>query len=579
MTLSKKLLTFLVSLTCISSCTMIERPENFLTSNNYDESETATKSFDVYDNDCPIIIGATLENPYRIGNMREAYRQLSSQGITLSFPISNITVSHLYIKFIPSSIDELYELEEFQCLELFDYPLDCEIVQEGDYYRQPGIADSIPTWQYASVAIADWSQIKKDITVKYEILDSLCTEFKYTINKTNYLNDNTIENDFDILEQMSFKLTGNAEAVTKAPAKWRPSGRVMAYDNIVDGMIPLENVKVRTNRFGKVAVGYTNENGYYSCNKTYQYKVRYKIVWESSRWDIRDGNLWQAYLNDGGWRKGEWNVNILNGNGKSIRYATIHRALQRFYFGNTYGLSRPSNSRKEKVAYLHKESKNDINGDYNRQWGLGVWSDIRIFGISNGEYRDLSAIYSTTAHEVGHAAHFTNSRNNYKKSSDMLLESWARCVQAHLTDCEYSELGVKRKLYEYESLLGMVSPKKNRVEIADSVFVVMMTPDQQYNFQSWKSGSSAYTPLFIDLIDNYNQRTYYSLKYKGSNVKLSYPDDKVSGFPISDLENLVYASTSISGFRQKLENYIVEHPSIGNGMTEENLEILFESYE
>ena len=63
------------------------------------------------------------------------------------------------------------------------------------------------------------------------------------------------------------------------------------------------------------------------------------------------------------------------------------------------------------------------------------------------------------------------------------------------------------------------------------------------------------------------------------NVKLSYPDDKVSGFPISDLENLVYASTSISDFRQKLENYIVEHPSIGNGMTEENLEILFESYE
>lgn len=96
---------------------------------------------------------------------------------------------------------------------------------------------------------------------------------------------------------------------------------------------------------------------------------------------------------------------------------------------------------------------------------------------------------------------------------------------------------------------------------------------------STRSISDADLPLFIDLIDSYNQRTYYSLKYKGSNVKLSYPDDKVSGFPISDLENLVYASTSISDFRQKLENYIVEHPSIGNGMTEENLEILFESYE
>lgn len=558
----------------ISSCTMIEAPDSNSSSNNHDESETATKSIDIYDYDLPIIIGSTLENPYQIANMRNAYRQLSSQGITLNFPISSITTSHLYIKFIPSSLDELNELEEFQCLELFDHPLDCEIIQEGNYYRQPGIADSIPTWQYASVAIADWAHIKKDIRIQYEILDSLCTELTYSIQTASI---NSQENDFDILEQMSYELTGNAEATTKAPAKWRPSGRIMAYDNIVDGIIPLENVKVRTNRFGKVAVGYTNKNGYYSCNKTYQYKVRYKIVWESSRWDIRDGNFWQAYLNDGGWRKGEWNVNIQNSNGKSIRYATIHRALQRYYFGNTYGLSRPSNSRKEKIAYLHKEGKN--YGDYNRQWGLGVWSDIRIFGISNGKYRDLSAIYSTVSHEMGHAAHFTNSRNNYKNSSDVLLESWARCVQAHLTDREYSELGVNRKLYKYEYLLAMVSPKQSSFEPIDTAYMRMMIPDQQYNFQNWRTGSSVYTPLFIDLTDSYNQRTYYSLKYKGSNTRLSYPDDRVSGFPISDMEDLVYESTSISGFKQKLKNYIAEHPDIGNGMTEENINILFESYE
>ena len=38
-----------------------------------------------------------------------------------------------------------------QGLEIFDTPVDYQIDYEGDYYHDPSIPDSLPTWQYAVV--------------------------------------------------------------------------------------------------------------------------------------------------------------------------------------------------------------------------------------------------------------------------------------------------------------------------------------------------------------------------------------------------------------------------------------------
>lgn len=56
------------------------------------------------------------------------------------------------MRFKPTSFDQLAKLED-QDIDLFDYPLDYEVVQEGDYYDD-GVtgAESIP-WLYAVVPV------------------------------------------------------------------------------------------------------------------------------------------------------------------------------------------------------------------------------------------------------------------------------------------------------------------------------------------------------------------------------------------------------------------------------------------
>ena len=153
------------------------------------------------------------------------------------------------------------------------------------------------------------------------------------------------------------------------------------------------------------------------------------------------------------------------------------------------------------------------NGDYNHQWGMGVWSDIRIAGKNIYGWRAPSEIFCTTCHEFGHAAHYTNATSTYKNSEERVIESWARFVQYILTRQEYVEMNALDSLYE-----------KDTVGINNDV--IMIKPDIEYNFQAVSvSSETVYTPLFIDLNDDYNQRDYYREAYYSSSTVAKATND------------------------------------------------------
>ncbi len=94
----------------------------------------------------PTILGSQLTNPYLIPNMQQAYANLG---------ITNVSVAatHQYVRFKPT-IDQMSYLDSFmevKGLELFDAPLDYQILLEGGYYQDPSIPAKQPTWQYAVV--------------------------------------------------------------------------------------------------------------------------------------------------------------------------------------------------------------------------------------------------------------------------------------------------------------------------------------------------------------------------------------------------------------------------------------------
>ena len=170
---------------------------------------------------------------------------------------------------------------------------------------------------------------------------------------------------------------------------------------------------------------------------------------------------------------------------------------------------------------------------------------------------------ATTSHELGHFAHYKNAKHNYNKSKDSHADSWARFVEYFLTKQEYESLGIYNDLCKYDSI--------NKCTI----------PDTEYNYQAWDRtiNSKQYTPLYIDLFDDFNQQTYY--KNIGRYLYTNYPNDDIH-MPIGLIEQIVFNTTSFSSAKQELLKFADMSMSIINGqwgLNKENINKLFKYYE
>lgn len=358
--------------------------------------------------------------------------------------------------------------------------------------------------------------------------------------------------DWEALEDKALEITGNLEdeveevqegeeqgMSTKSwfhrRSKWRPAGKILVYDDIKGGNIPLKGALVRARRWFTVHKGYTGADGKFSCDGRFRRRANYSIKWERNYWDIRSGTWGQALYN-GPKQDSDWNLTITGG--KSLHYATIHRAAYRHFYGNNLGMRRPYGSHNRgrwKICYYDKKGTGDFWGNIG---GGGLLPDIRIYG-SSGSSKSVSDVFRTTAHELGHAAHCTSMGNiQYWQVSKILYESWADAVEWALTNQEYKELGLP---YTKSSMAK----------------------------QDWPYGgySKGYTSLFIDLVDNYNQS-------KNNSKTRDYPNDDVTGYSMRTLSySIMPNSYGLSSLKSQLKAH---KPA---GVTDTQIDNLFKRYE
>lgn len=92
-----------------------------------------------------IVLGQKRNNPYSVANMTIAWNNLYEPDY------NELPPTHLYVRFLPQDMEELailYELEDSLDLDFDDYPLEYEILEDGDYYHDPSIPENKPTWLY-----------------------------------------------------------------------------------------------------------------------------------------------------------------------------------------------------------------------------------------------------------------------------------------------------------------------------------------------------------------------------------------------------------------------------------------------
>ncbi len=485
-----------------------------------------------YNKTCASQIEGYFENWYKLEHMRQAYSNIV--GSTRAESDDIITATHYHYKFIPKDGAELTLLEDCPDLELFAYPLDA-IVSEGEYFESEN-----PLLRYAVVPVDKvLPDVEKELLYEMFIPDDSRTRMP---TRCSHIDPEMA----DRLVAEAMRITGNEEEpVNKTRAsKWYGRGEIYYYDEILDWYLPLRGVKVRITRAGVTHTAITDSLGCFQMTDGFKYGASYSIIWERADWDIRDGATGQAFY--------QTNSNVTNepwflyiDGGKSIRYATIHKAVYRHFYGNHLGLNTatPSTERSVKISYMDGAHSRSVPGFFTILGGMA--SDIRIFKNSTrGFDYEMPNIFHTTCHELAHAAHcFTMTKDNFCEVANSIQESWADCVAYYMTKLEYEEI-----TDHITSLMGYEETNAwNIIRLRKFCNNQNYDKNEYYwlNLDWPRNGEiDPYSPLFIDLIDTDNQY----------NSQPGAPNDEISGYTIQTLNNIVPQAYAIHSLKTLLRN-------------------------
>jgi hypothetical protein len=313
----------------------------------------------------PTILGARLiGNPYSVANMQQASRNLTNG-------IAGITENAWYVRFKPSNYSQLAALEDLD-IDLFDYPLDYELIQEGDYYDDGATpAEEIP-WLYAVVN----PNFTAPAGITFQLLERIHVPNNYFLeNEAFAITGNNVDTagcganaslnggaqansvaecdcssrpsalSCDCRAQCGYDTRNCVTPLPTVPPSRIPGGVITVTDDIRNLQVPVRNTRMVARRFLKVERTFTDNNGNYRFTKSFRNKVTLLIKFKNNDAIIkglRGVRLWQILqpvkINMGRFRGNinniPYNVNdnndVRNRGARHWAAATTHNAVQEY---------------------------------------------------------------------------------------------------------------------------------------------------------------------------------------------------------------------------------------------------------
>ncbi len=225
--------------------------------------------------------------------------------------------------------------------------------------------------------------------------------------------------------------------------------------------------------------------------------------------------------------------------------------MEYFYNHNAYGIRKPYNKSWFLKRRLHIGAKWKPNGhwfnDHYFTFNRIIWAaPVVVYSHgTKGSNRNSRQIFATTVHELAHVSHWEIGYSTGQWVIDKLTaepylpESWATGVEHTITNRVYPN----STAYSF--------PYNNNLQD----LTLAKLHDQKDN--------KGYTPIAIDMIDNFNQ----SSRFTGT------PNDRVSGYTLGQLEDALPGSFgSWWRWRTRLRE-MYDNPTDG-----EPLDYLFREY-
>ncbi len=400
---------------------------------------------EVVSNDGLIKLGKKLENPYSVSNMKKAYQSLKSKKqFKLGIKEEELTTTHLYLRFLPSDSLEYSLLLNDTTLELFTYPLDYEIEEEGDYYQDPTIVEGDGTWLYTVVPVGyHFPEMQHELLEECFIPDEeAAEENSKSTNKSNFLAD---------LETEAMRITGNLSEeelteIENSKSWWRPSKKypkgTIQVEDVVGGsgnsnFQGIRRVKVRTHRIVKISRDWTDKDGIYNISRGYRRNVHYSIIFENQTGFKVWGNraMFAPARYSMGWQSKYGHSRNFSNNSKAWLWSTINNAADDYRIKcGAFRITPPPNNMR--IWSMRSNGKWAGSAPMGRQITLNINSlmDFLVIGYAAAKTSGITValslclpdifilhsgdestrrIYETVYHESAHASHYSRVGKEY----------------------------------------------------------------------------------------------------------------------------------------------------------------------
>lgn len=440
-----------------------------------------------------VVLGDKIPDPYSLTYMVPAFENMKSAGF--DFPFTTIDPTGYYVRVLVESDSVKNILTDDSSIVWFNYPLDYEVSEDGYYYED---ADCVGNQEYLYAVIPVGYTF--EVNCESTILDSVFIP-------SDYPSQGAYETSFDALEDEAYKLSGDtASCGSKSSNKVYRRATITVKDDRLGEMVPLQGVRVKFKQHSKTAWGITDSYGVAVSSKKFKsrYVINYSIEWYREDWRIKEkptsGRLKDAIFT-GPLLSGDWTLPISHNNPKLLMQASVHKALLLTYYSSLWTIEKPTKRWGRKINVVCVDGESDIEGQVGHSNCSDNASDedVVIWERKHGQSGDLTTdqLMAVTLHEMAHWS-------QYKRSgflpiiSNCITESWAECVKWDIMTRYYN------------------------------------IPHTGYDggIQDWNQNTEQnkdYSPLFIDLIDDYNQ----------SRGNSEYPNDVVSGYNLKFIQDSI----------------------------------------
>lgn len=481
---------------------------------------------------------------------------LSKRGITRSLE-QQLEPTHKYVKFMPQNRHQFDFLNDKYAL--FNFNIDSLTDINGEVLLSTNSKSEFYSY-------VDYNDVLTD-SIPYEIIKTIFDP----LSSEEFQSNTSLANDI-ILE--AYSLAGYDQ--TRSSTPWRPSGTIRVWDDIAQDYVPIEGVTVYVGNSSIInpTPCVTNADGFFESNVTFVDDVRYIVQWKDTpKWSIKFGDIEPAITISSSIRY-ELSLNIDDDNIGAFNAATIFRAARYYWYEAPQEGLTPPNSQSPIRISCYDEAYDEEYNAIGLFWPYDREDDepnIEIWCKNKTTHKNMA----TTFHELGHATHYASigySNFNSNDMSDVIIESWANFTKSYLLDRYYEYLEITLDTFFSEGVHQTHS-------WCDNTSCYIMDKPDDYNCQNWiynpSSSTIHYTPLFIDILDDFNQYYWYTSVYPNSYNASRVCNDVIRINRADIIEQIAFNSQNVAEVKDLLEDYITEEDL---EFSQSDIDDLFEFY-